>query len=120
SKAKGLTVLFEVALTEAEQMKLATKRSLMQTHSSDASGSGADEGTGDNVDDDVDNQDGDGQVHPKFSTHDQEEKQDDENKEEEWSDDEAYDDKNQGANVEGKELDEGQMKMTKRMNYTGT
>ncbi|GKE99169.1 hypothetical protein Tco_0022520, partial [Tanacetum coccineum] len=47
SKAKGLTILFEVALTEAEQMELATKRSLIQTHSSHASGSGADEGTGD-------------------------------------------------------------------------
>ncbi|GKE56490.1 hypothetical protein Tco_1495675, partial [Tanacetum coccineum] len=46
SKAKGLTVLSEVALTKAEQMKLATKRSLIQTHSSHASGSGADEGTG--------------------------------------------------------------------------
>ncbi|GKB07132.1 hypothetical protein Tco_0835365 [Tanacetum coccineum] len=46
SKAKGLTVLSEVALTEAEQMKLATKRSLIETHSSHASGSGADEGTG--------------------------------------------------------------------------
>ncbi|GJT14333.1 hypothetical protein Tco_0861375 [Tanacetum coccineum] len=34
SKAKGLTVLSEVALTEAEQMELATKRSLIQTHSS--------------------------------------------------------------------------------------
>ncbi|GJT28311.1 hypothetical protein Tco_0908586 [Tanacetum coccineum] len=46
SKAKGLTVLSEVALTDAEQMKLATKRSLIETHSSHASGSGADEGTG--------------------------------------------------------------------------
>ncbi|GKC55344.1 hypothetical protein Tco_1078089 [Tanacetum coccineum] len=46
SKAKGLTVLSEVALTEAEQMKLATKRSLIETHNSYASGSGADEGTG--------------------------------------------------------------------------
>nr|GEW37630.1 hypothetical protein [Tanacetum cinerariifolium] len=45
-KAKGLTMLSEVALTEAEQMKLATKRSLKQTHISYASGSGADEGTG--------------------------------------------------------------------------
>ncbi|GKF05889.1 hypothetical protein Tco_0036557 [Tanacetum coccineum] len=32
-------------MTEAEQIKLATKRSLVQTHSSHASGSGADEGT---------------------------------------------------------------------------
>ncbi|GJX13212.1 putative reverse transcriptase domain-containing protein [Tanacetum coccineum] len=46
SKAKGLTVLSEVALTEDEQMKLATKRSLIETHSSHASGSVADEGTG--------------------------------------------------------------------------
>ncbi|GKC10959.1 hypothetical protein Tco_1007741 [Tanacetum coccineum] len=45
SKAKGLTMLSEVALTEAEQINLATKRSLIQTHSSQASGSGADEGT---------------------------------------------------------------------------
>ncbi|GKE94181.1 hypothetical protein Tco_1579036, partial [Tanacetum coccineum] len=36
----------KVALIEAEQMKLDTKRSLIQTHSSYASDSGADEGTG--------------------------------------------------------------------------
>ncbi|GJW33236.1 hypothetical protein Tco_0053268 [Tanacetum coccineum] len=47
SKAKGLTMLSKVALTEAEQMKLATKRSLIQTHISHASGLGADKGTGD-------------------------------------------------------------------------
>nr|GEY05982.1 hypothetical protein [Tanacetum cinerariifolium] len=46
STAKGLTVLSEVALTEAEQIKLATKRSLTQTHISHASGSGVDKGTG--------------------------------------------------------------------------
>nr|GEV39506.1 retrovirus-related Pol polyprotein from transposon TNT 1-94 [Tanacetum cinerariifolium] len=45
SKAKSLTVLSEVAMTEAEQLKLAMKRSLQQTHISQASGSGADEGT---------------------------------------------------------------------------
>nr|GEZ03330.1 hypothetical protein [Tanacetum cinerariifolium] len=45
STAKGLTVLFEVALTEAEHIKLATKRSLTQTHISHASGSSVDEGT---------------------------------------------------------------------------
>ncbi|GKC57961.1 hypothetical protein Tco_1085559 [Tanacetum coccineum] len=44
-KAKGLTVLSEVALTEAEQMKLATKKSLIQNHSSHDSNSGAYEGT---------------------------------------------------------------------------
>ncbi|GKD43084.1 hypothetical protein Tco_1267729, partial [Tanacetum coccineum] len=64
SKAKGLTVLSEVALTEAEQMKLATKRSLIQTHSSHASDSGDEEDddevaiSGDD-DDDADNQDDD-------------------------------------------------------------
>nr|GEW93021.1 hypothetical protein [Tanacetum cinerariifolium] len=46
STAKGLTVLSEVALTEDEQIKLATKRSLTQTHISHASGSIANEGTG--------------------------------------------------------------------------
>nr|GEX42497.1 hypothetical protein [Tanacetum cinerariifolium] len=45
SKAKSLNVLSEVAMTEAEQLKLATKRSLQQTHISQASGLGTDEGT---------------------------------------------------------------------------
>nr|GEU51809.1 retrovirus-related Pol polyprotein from transposon TNT 1-94 [Tanacetum cinerariifolium] len=45
SKAKGLSVLFEVALTKAEQMKLATKRSMQQIHISQSSRSGTDEGT---------------------------------------------------------------------------
>ncbi|GKB02762.1 hypothetical protein Tco_0830851, partial [Tanacetum coccineum] len=41
-------------------------------------------------------------VHPKLSTFDEKERQDGEDKEEEWFDD----DKNQGTNVEGEELDE--------------
>ncbi|GJW46108.1 hypothetical protein Tco_0077754 [Tanacetum coccineum] len=136
SKAKGLIVLSEVALTEAEQMKLATKRIDEEDDN--------DDNDDDDDNDDVDNQDGDGQydngqeydgqdyegqdddnekinsdndgddfIHPKFSTHDQEEKQDDENKEEEWSDDEAYDDKNQAnelyrdmnVNLEGRDTE---------------
>ncbi|GKG39236.1 hypothetical protein Tco_0463381, partial [Tanacetum coccineum] len=36
----------EADLTEAEQLKIAIKRSRQETHSSHASGSGADEGTG--------------------------------------------------------------------------
>ncbi|GKD83816.1 hypothetical protein Tco_1350655, partial [Tanacetum coccineum] len=40
TKAKGLAVLSEVELTEAKQLKLATKRSKTQFHSSYASGSG--------------------------------------------------------------------------------
>ncbi|GKC05666.1 hypothetical protein Tco_0997276 [Tanacetum coccineum] len=122
SKAKGLTVPSEVALIEAEQMKLDTKRSLIQTHSSHASGSDADERTGGKPgvpdvptyesDDekiswnDDDQNDDDNLVHPKLSTFDEKERQDDEDKEEEWSDDEAYNDENQGANVKGEELDE--------------
>ncbi|GJV49312.1 hypothetical protein Tco_1439524, partial [Tanacetum coccineum] len=43
---KGLTVLSDVALTEVEQLKLVIERSKTQTHSSHASGSGANEGTG--------------------------------------------------------------------------
>nr|GFB56827.1 hypothetical protein [Tanacetum cinerariifolium] len=46
SKAKSLSALSEVAMTEAQQLKLITKRSLQQTHISQASGSGADEATG--------------------------------------------------------------------------
>nr|GFB85750.1 hypothetical protein [Tanacetum cinerariifolium] len=46
SKAKSLSALSEVAMTEAQQQKLVTKRSLQQTHISQASGSGADERTG--------------------------------------------------------------------------
>nr|GEZ99793.1 hypothetical protein [Tanacetum cinerariifolium] len=46
SKAKSLSALLEVAMTKVQQLKLATKRSLQQTHISQASGSGADEGTG--------------------------------------------------------------------------
>nr|GEU39861.1 hypothetical protein [Tanacetum cinerariifolium] len=50
-KAKSITALLEVAMTEAQQLKLATKRSLQQTHIYQASGSGADEETGDDNDD---------------------------------------------------------------------
>ncbi|GJV44749.1 hypothetical protein Tco_1429285, partial [Tanacetum coccineum] len=65
TKSKGLTMQSS-SLTEAKQIKLATKISLIQTHSSHTSGSGADEGTEDdddevNVseDDDDDNEDDD-------------------------------------------------------------
>nr|GEV67514.1 hypothetical protein [Tanacetum cinerariifolium] len=45
-KAKSLSALSEVAMTEAQQLKLVTKRSLQQTHISQVSGFGTDEGTG--------------------------------------------------------------------------
>ncbi|GKC37361.1 hypothetical protein Tco_1049745, partial [Tanacetum coccineum] len=44
-KAKELETISEVTLTEAEQLKMITKRSHKETHNSHASGSGADEGT---------------------------------------------------------------------------
>ncbi|GKG45122.1 hypothetical protein Tco_0495200, partial [Tanacetum coccineum] len=88
TKSKGLTVLSEVALTVAEQIKLATKRSLIQTHSSQASGSGADKGTEDD-DDEVnaskDNDDDD----------DDDVDKDDEDDDADNQDDEILDDANQ-------------------------
>nr|GEU28828.1 hypothetical protein [Tanacetum cinerariifolium] len=146
SNAKGLTVLSEFALTEAEHIKLATKRSLTQTHISHDSGSGADEGTDEDDDDDeekisehdndVDDQsnddqdddddqddqdddddeqtdsdnDGDDFVHPKFSTYDEEDK-DEESfdpivqtpSQVENTDDEDNDEDSHGMNVEGDE-----------------
>nr|GEY69152.1 hypothetical protein [Tanacetum cinerariifolium] len=81
STAKGLTMPSEVALIEAEQINLATKKSLTQTHISNASRSGTDEGTDDQYDQDNDDDeqtnsdnDSDHFVHPKFSTHDEEAK----------------------------------------------
>nr|GFC27124.1 hypothetical protein [Tanacetum cinerariifolium]GFC27159.1 hypothetical protein [Tanacetum cinerariifolium] len=52
TKAKSLSALFEVAIIEAQQLKLVTKRSLQQTHISQASGSGANKGTEGDDDDD--------------------------------------------------------------------
>nr|GEU73143.1 hypothetical protein [Tanacetum cinerariifolium] len=46
SKAKSLSALSEVAMTEAQQLKLVLKQSMQQTHISQPSGLGADEGTG--------------------------------------------------------------------------
>ncbi|GKC15633.1 retrovirus-related pol polyprotein from transposon TNT 1-94, partial [Tanacetum coccineum] len=45
-KAKELETISEAVLTKAEQLKIITKRSRKETHSSHASGFGADEGTG--------------------------------------------------------------------------
>nr|GEU42425.1 hypothetical protein [Tanacetum cinerariifolium] len=47
SKAKSLSALSEVAMTDVQQLKLVTKKSLQQTYISQASGFGVDEGTGD-------------------------------------------------------------------------
>nr|GEV00187.1 hypothetical protein [Tanacetum cinerariifolium] len=102
SKAKGLSVLSEVAMTEAEQKKLAMIRSLQQTHISQASGfdkssdedddddevdersddqedeDDQDDDDDDNQDDNDDDQDTDNDdddfVHPKLSIHEEEAK----------------------------------------------
>nr|GFA73646.1 hypothetical protein [Tanacetum cinerariifolium] len=83
SKSKSLSALSELAMTEAQQMKLATKRSLHQTHISQASGSGVDEGTDDDDqederddgEDDEEDKGGDDEqafdeefIHPSLST----------------------------------------------------
>nr|GEU91640.1 retrovirus-related Pol polyprotein from transposon TNT 1-94 [Tanacetum cinerariifolium] len=125
SKAKSLYALSEVAMTEAQQLKLATKRSLQQTHISQASGSGADEGTGsipgvpDEVEGDdktdVEEEGGDHEqdsnkeefIHPSLSTHAEKEPRDKESfdpilKTSEDIDDEGNGEENLGLNV-GKE-----------------
>ncbi|GJZ26412.1 retrovirus-related pol polyprotein from transposon TNT 1-94 [Tanacetum coccineum] len=73
--------------------------------------------------------DGDDFVHPKFSTHDEKERKDEEDKEEEGSDlrlqtpshfestdDETYDEVNQGDNVEGEELDKEETNKEEEVN----
>ncbi|GJU53371.1 hypothetical protein Tco_1227085 [Tanacetum coccineum] len=133
--AKGLETLSEIALSEAEQMKLAIERSKTQLHSSQPSSSGAHEGTGkpsdeeddedeanigkDKDDNDQDDDertesdnDGDDFIHPKPSTHDDKARKDDEvNKEE--SNDESNEESNdesdeevQGENTKEEEMDE--------------
>ncbi|GKA99810.1 hypothetical protein Tco_0827804, partial [Tanacetum coccineum] len=92
TKSKGLTVLSEVALSEAEQMKLETKRSLKEFYISHASGlgdgvdilskvpdvqqqtrSGTNEGVGDKPENDrqrtKSDDEGDDFVHPNLSTY---------------------------------------------------
>ncbi|GJY75196.1 hypothetical protein Tco_0480312 [Tanacetum coccineum] len=97
---KGLETLSEVALTEAEQMKISLKRSKTQQHSSHASGSGADAGTG--VTSGV----------LDFSTHYEEDKEEDSfdprvqtPSHVESTDNEDSDEEIQGANVELETLD---------------
>nr|GEW44262.1 hypothetical protein [Tanacetum cinerariifolium] len=57
SKAKSLSALSKVAMTKAQQLKLATKRGLQQTHISQASGSGNDNKGNDDDDDEEDDGD---------------------------------------------------------------
>ncbi|GKE26292.1 hypothetical protein Tco_1441676 [Tanacetum coccineum] len=107
---KGLTVLSEVTLSEAEQLKLAIKRSKIQFHSSHVSGSsdgadpqseipdeqqqkvgGTNEGAGDDDDDDNDNYEHD--LEDEKDDEDDDDKNDKEKEEEKSDDDdEVYSD----------------------------
>nr|GEW75709.1 hypothetical protein [Tanacetum cinerariifolium] len=91
SKAKSLSALSEVAITEAQQLKLVTKRSMQQTHIYQASGSG----DGDDDDEDDDGEEG----NDDDDDDDQEvERDDDKDDEEEGNGEEDF-----GLNVGGEE-----------------
>nr|GEX14543.1 hypothetical protein [Tanacetum cinerariifolium] len=90
--AKGLETLSEVALSEAEQMKILTKRSKTQFYSSHATGSGAHEGTSlipGVLDTESDNDDDDF-IHPNMSTFDEEERHEEKLDEEEEDKEKSY------------------------------
>ncbi|GJW95386.1 retrovirus-related pol polyprotein from transposon TNT 1-94 [Tanacetum coccineum] len=122
--------LYEIALSESEQMKVVTKRSKTDYHSSHASGSGANEGTGvipgvpdvptyGSEDEQIFWKSSDEEDDDEFSTHDEKVRQDEEENEEESfdlrvhtpshvesTDDEAYDEVTQGGNDEEEKLDD--------------
>nr|GEW88873.1 hypothetical protein [Tanacetum cinerariifolium] len=96
------------AMIEAEQLKLATKRSLQQTHISQASDDDDDDDQDEGHDDDQDiDEEGEEFIHPKLSIHDEEETKEESfnpiAKTPENSDDEGNDDKNLGFNVASEE-----------------
>ncbi|GKC49368.1 hypothetical protein Tco_1072113 [Tanacetum coccineum] len=117
-KAKGLEVLSKVALTEVEQLKLATKRSKTQFHSSHASGSGDGVDTQSKVPDEHElvsyqseetesNNDGDDLTHPNLSTYEAEDQEEEKADDEEVSSDQRvytppdYELTNEEENQEG-------------------
>nr|GEW39387.1 hypothetical protein [Tanacetum cinerariifolium] len=122
SKAKSLTTLSEVAMTEAEQFKLATKKSLQQTHISQASGSGINKRTDSN-------EEGKEFIHPRLTIHDEEETRDEERfdpilKTPENTDDEGNGEENLGLNVgreerQDKEDDENELYRDVNINLEG-
>ncbi|GJX49903.1 hypothetical protein Tco_0276748 [Tanacetum coccineum] len=132
--AQGLKTLSEISLSEAEQMKILPKNQDKQIINLSRHGSSDEDDDEVSIskddDDDSKNEDDDGQdddkeqtkldndgddfVHPKLSTHDEEERQEEEGSDLrvqtpshfESTDDETYDEVTQGDNVEGEELDE--------------
>ncbi|GJT07464.1 hypothetical protein Tco_0841926 [Tanacetum coccineum] len=96
-KAKQLETISEIMMTEAEQFKIITKRSRKETHSSHASGSGADEGTGVSPGvPDAPDYDSDDVISWKSSEDDQadDKNDDDENAQDDEDDDKDIDDEN--------------------------
>ncbi|GJU69615.1 retrovirus-related pol polyprotein from transposon TNT 1-94 [Tanacetum coccineum] len=113
--AQGLETLSEIALSEAEQMKISIERSKTQLHSSHASGSGADEGT--SVSPGVPDDDDEEVSISKDDDDDTDDQDDDDGQDDEdlrvqtpshyeSTDDEESDEETQGANAEGEEMDE--------------
>ncbi|GJZ73132.1 hypothetical protein Tco_0637278, partial [Tanacetum coccineum] len=103
--APGLETLSDIALTEAEQMKLAIERSKTQLHISQPSSSGVHEGTGvtPGVPDVPTYESNDEQISWKSS----EEEDDDEDNVSEHEDDDD-DEEVQGVNIEGEAMDKAE------------
>ncbi|GJR45753.1 hypothetical protein Tco_1313856 [Tanacetum coccineum] len=94
-KAKELETISEAIFTEAKQLKIITKKSRKETHSSHASGSSADEGTGVSPEvPDAPDYDSDDDISWKSSEDDQDEdkNEDDENVQDDYDDAKSGDD----------------------------
>ncbi|GJV02824.1 hypothetical protein Tco_1336393 [Tanacetum coccineum] len=129
-KTTELENISEADLTEAEQLKIVIKRSRQETHSSHASGSGADEGTGvtpgvpdapdydseddiswkssdDDQDDEQDQDDEDADKHDVNETTQEDEDDDDHDDDEnDQEDDDAHDDDKKAEDDDDEELTE--------------
>ncbi|GKD71251.1 hypothetical protein Tco_1325341, partial [Tanacetum coccineum] len=129
-KTTELENIPEADLTEAEQLKIVIKRSRQETHSSQASGSGADEGTGvtpgvpdchdydseddiswkssdDDQDDEQDQDDDDAEKHDVHeTTQEQEDDDDHDDDENDQEDDDANDDDKKAEDDDDEELTE--------------
>ncbi|GJX31889.1 hypothetical protein Tco_0241744, partial [Tanacetum coccineum] len=129
-KTTELENISEADLTEAEQLKIVIKRSRQETHSSHASGSGADEGTGvtpgvpdapdydseddiswkssdDDQDDEQDQDDDDAEKHDVHETTQEEEDDDDHDDDEnDQEDDDAHDDDKKAEDDDDEEMTE--------------
>ncbi|GJX87771.1 hypothetical protein Tco_0339785 [Tanacetum coccineum] len=128
--AQGLETLSKIALSKAQQMKIFTKRSKTQFHSSHASGSGADEGTGvsSGVPDVPTYGSEDEQISWKSSDEDNDDEvnmsendddQDDDNADNEDDDEERQDKEDkeeEGENIEGEELDKEETNKEEEVN----